>query len=57
MQYDRDPKDLHELDIKALDQENDRKMYEELHEDKRQTLDMDFGDKSDKFQREYLDKY
>ena len=44
VQDDRNPKNFHEnVDIKALDQENDRKMYEKLQEDERHTFDI--GDK------------
>ena len=46
------------MDVKALNQENDRKMYEKWTEDdERQTLDIDFGDNLDTFRREYLDRY
>ena len=58
VQYDRNPKNFHELNIKALDQEkNHKKMYEKLQENERQILDIDFGDNPDKLNREYLDIY
>ena len=53
----RDPKNGHVLSIKALDQKNHKKLYETLTEDERQTADIDFGDNSDTFIWEYLDRY
>ena len=57
VQYDRNPKNLHELKMKALDHKNHKKMYEKLKEVKRKTLDVDFSDNPDKLRREYLDIY
>ena len=57
VQYHRNPKDLHELNIKALDQKNHKTMYDKLKEDERQTLHTDFGGNPDKMRREYLDMY
>ena len=51
------PKNLHDLNIKALDQENHKRMYNKLKEDERHTLDMDFGDTQDKLRGEYLNMY
>ena len=48
VQYDRDPKHLHDLNIKALDWKNHKKMNDKLTEDERKTLDIDFGDNPDK---------
>ena len=56
VQYDRNPKNFHELNIKVLDQKSHRKMYDKLKDDKRQRLDIDFGGNPDKL-REYLDMY
>ena len=57
VQYDRDPKNVHDLSIKTLDQQNHKKMYNKLTEDERQILDHDFGNNSDKFRRVYLEMY
>ena len=57
VQYDRNAKIFHELNIKALDQKMHREMYNKLNDDKRQTLDIDFGGNLDKLRREYLDMY
>ena len=57
VQYDRNPKIFHELSIKALDQKKFRKMYDKLKDDKRQILDIDFGDSPDKLRREYSGMY
>ena len=57
VQYDEDPKNLHDLSIIALDQKNHTQLYEKLTEDERQTLDIDFGDNPDKLRRQYLDMY
>ena len=57
VQYDRNPKNFHELNAKALDQKNHKKMYDKLKDDERQTLDIDFGDNPDKLKTEYLDMY
>ena len=51
IQYDRNPKNFHELNVKALDQKSHKK------DDERQTLDIDFGNHPDKLKREYLDMY
>ena len=57
VQYDRNSKIFHELNVKALDQKKHRKIYDKLKDDKRQTLVIDFGDSPDKLKREYLDMY
>ena len=57
VQYDINPKNFHELNNKALDQKNDKKMYEKLKDDKGQTLDIDFGDNPDKLRIKYLEMY
>ena len=43
VQYDRNQKDFYELNVKALDQKNHRKMYDKLKEDERQTLEIDLA--------------
>ena len=58
VQYDRNPKIFHELNIKTLDEKkNHKKMYDRLKDDERQTLYIHFGDNSDILMREYLDMY
>ena len=49
VQYDRYPKDFYNLDVKAIDQENQRKIHDRLKEEDRQVLELDFG----KFRSEY----
>ena len=39
VQYDRNPKNFHDLDVKAMDQKNDRKIYDRLKEDDRWVLE------------------
>ena len=57
VQYDRNPKNFHELNVKALDQKYHRKMNDRLKDDKREILEIDFGENPDKVRREYLDMY
>ena len=57
VQYDRNPKNLHELNVKALDQKYHKNMYDTLKEEGKQTSNIDFGDNPDKLKREYLDRY
>ena len=45
-QYDRNLRNFHELDIKAIDQKNQREMYDRLKDEDRQVLQLDFGNKS-----------
>ena len=47
------PKNFYDLDVKALDQKNHRKIYDRLEDEDRQVLELDFGDNPDKLQ-EYL---
>ena len=39
VQYDRNPKDFYNLDIKALEQKNHRKIYDSLKEQDRQVVE------------------
>ena len=48
VQYDRNPKDFCELNIKALHQKKHRKIYDKLKDDERWVLEIDFGDNPDK---------
>ena len=57
VQYDRNPGDFYNLDVKALDQKNHRMIYERLKEEDRQVIEIDFGDTRDKLKGEYLDMY
>ena len=43
--------------IKAIDQKNQRKIYDRLKEEDRQVLELDFGNNLDKVRGEYLDMY
>ena len=57
LQYDRNPRDFYNLDIKALYQKNHRKTYDRLKEEDRQVIEIDFGNTPDKLKGEYLDMY
>ena len=46
--YDRNLRNFHELDIKAIDQKNQREMYDRLKDEDRQVLQLDFGNNPDK---------
>ena len=48
VQYDRNPKEFYDLDVKAICQKNHRKIYGRLKEEDRQVLELDFGDNLDK---------
>ena len=56
VQYDQNPRDYYNLEAKALEQQNHRKIYDRLRED-RQVIVLDFGDAPDKLKGEYLDMY
>ena len=57
VQYDRNPKNSYELNVKAIDRKNHRKMYDKLKDEDRQVLELDFGNNPDKLRGEYLDMY
>ena len=57
IRYNRHSKDLYDLDIKAIYQENPRKIYVRLKEENGQALELDYGDNPDKLKGEYLDMY
>ena len=57
VQYNRNPKDFYDLNIKALDQRNLRKIYDKLKEEDGQVLELNFGDNPDKLRGKYLDMY
>ena len=48
---------FYNLDVKAIDQKSDRKIYDRLKEEDRQILKLDFGNDPDKLGGEYLDMY
>ena len=48
VQYERNPKNFYDLDIKAKDQKNHRKIYDSFKDEDRQVLELDFGNISDK---------
>ena len=43
MQYDRNPKNFYDLDVKAIDQKKHRKIYDRLKDEDKQILELDFG--------------
>ena len=57
VQYDKDPKKLHDLNVKALDYKNHKKLYDKLKDYDSQTLDIDFGKCPNKVKRNSLDMY
>ena len=52
VQYDRNPRDFYNIDVKVIDQ----KIYVRLKED-RQIIEVDFGDILDKLKGDFLDMY
>ena len=46
--YDRNPMDFYNLDVKAIDQKNHRKIYDGLKEEDKQVLELDFSNNPDK---------
>ena len=52
-QYDRHPKNFYNLEIKAIDQKHQKKIYNK--EEERQVLESDFGNMPEKLRGEYLD--
>ena len=59
MQYDRNPKNFYDIDVKTIDQKSNsnRKIYDRFKEKDRKIFELDFGDTPDKLRREYLDMY
>ena len=43
VQYDRNPRDFYNLDIKVVDQMHHRKIYNRLKEEDRQVIELNFG--------------
>ena len=54
VQYNRHPKNYYDLDIKAVDLKSHKKIYKE---EKRQLLELDFGNTPQKLKGEYSDMY
>ena len=57
VQYDRHPRNVYDLDIKAIDQKSHRKIYDRLKEEDRQILELDFGNTAEKLRGDDLDMY
>ena len=57
VQYDRNPKNVYDLDVKAIDQKNHKKIYDRLKEEHRHVLELDFGKNPDILCEECLDMY
>ena len=53
VQYNRHPQNYYDLDIKAGDSKSHKKIYNK--EEKRQMLELDFGNTPEKLKGEYLD--
>ena len=56
VQYDRNPKNIYDLEIKVINQ-NYRKIFDRVKDDDRQVLELDFGNNPDKLKRQHLDMY
>ena len=56
IQYDRHPKDFHNLDIKAVGKEK-YKGKSKTESEERQMLDLDFRDTPEKLKKQYLNMY
>ena len=57
VQYDRNPRDFYNLNVKAINQKIHSKIHDRLKEEDRQVIEIDFGDTLDKFKGKYLDMY
>ena len=57
IQYNRNPRDYFKLDIKELEQKNQKKLYDKLKEEDRQYIELDFGNIPHELKGEYLDMY
>ena len=57
IQHDKGPKTLHDLNVKALDYRNHKKLYDRLKGEERQILDIDFGNSQYTLKRKYVDMY
>ena len=55
IQYDRHPKNVYKLDIKAIDQKNHNKIHNK--EEERQMCERDFGNTPGNLKGEYLNMY
>ena len=55
IQFDKHPKNFHNLDIRPIDQKNYKKIN--CKEEKRQRVELDFGNTPEKLKGEYLDMY
>ena len=56
IKYDRHPKNFYDLNIRAANKEK-YKRKSNIEEDKRQMLELYFGDTPEKLKEEYLDMY
>ena len=55
VQYDRHPRNFHDLKIKAIDKKSHKKIYNK--EEERQILELDYAETPEKLKGEYLDMY
>ena len=56
-QYDRNPRDFYNLEVKLIECKYHRKIYNGLKQEDRQVIELDFGYTLDKVTRKYLDIY
>ena len=57
IQHDEKSNTVPDLHVKPLDNKHYKKLYDKLQTEKRQMLDMDFGDNSDMLKTDYLEMY
>ena len=57
VQYDRNPRNYYNLEVKALEQKNNRNLYDRSKDGDRQDIELDFGDTPDRLKGENLDMY
>ena len=57
VQYDRNPRDIYNLDVNFIDQKNYQKIYNIFKEKGGHIIEIDFGDTLDKLKGEYLDMH
>ena len=57
IQYDKNPKNFHNLNIRAVDKEKYKRKSSIEEEEERQMLELHFGDTLEKLKEEYINVY
>ena len=57
LHYNRHPRNFYSLDVKTIDQESHKKIYDKFKEEDRWILELDFGDTPEKLKEDNLDMY